>query len=95
VTQLLSDLETAIAYWKIVFGKQFGLLDLWCRFLQVKRSALCDKKIPYEFEIFYLFDRQRFTLSYNFIACASQIEKAELVVCGVRENRLSLNRLSV
>jgi len=42
-TQRTLDLETAIAYWKIVFGKQFGLLDLWCRFLQEKHNKAIPK----------------------------------------------------
>ena len=27
------DLETAVAYWKIVLEGRFKLLDLWCKFL--------------------------------------------------------------
>ena len=39
------DLETALAYWKIVMAGRFKLLDLWCQFLTAhhkKRSIARD-----------------------------------------------------
>lgn len=32
------DLDMAIAYWNIVLKEKFKFLDLWCTFLQVRKS---------------------------------------------------------